>query len=74
MMVEVAVAILSGSLASLADAGHMPVITDECLTDGSAARLLDHLQHCLANHFDVEHSTFQVEAAGHADHEPGTHD
>jgi cobalt-zinc-cadmium efflux system protein len=50
------------------------VITDECLTDGSAARLLDHLQHCLANHFDVEHSTFQLEAAGHADHEPGTHD
>jgi cobalt-zinc-cadmium efflux system protein len=50
------------------------VITDECLTDGSAARLLDHLQHCLANHFDVEHSTFQLEAAGHAEHEPGTHD
>ena len=50
------------------------VITDACLADGSAARLLDHLQHCLANHFDVEHSTFQLEAAGHADHEPGTHD
>ena len=35
--------------------------------------LLDHLQHCLANHFDVEHSTFQLEAATHADHEPGAH-
>lgn len=50
------------------------VITDACLADGSMARVLDHLQHCLANHFDVEHSTFQLEAAGHADHEPGTHD
>jgi len=50
------------------------VISDACLANGSAARLLDHLQHCLANHFDVEHSTFQLEAAGHAAHEPGTHD
>jgi cobalt-zinc-cadmium efflux system protein len=50
------------------------VVTDACLNDGSAARVLDHLQHCLANHFDVEHSTFQLEAATHADHEPGTHD
>jgi cobalt-zinc-cadmium efflux system protein len=50
------------------------VVTDLCLSDGTAARLLDHLQHCLTNHFDVEHSTFQIEAAGHAEHEPGTHD
>jgi cobalt-zinc-cadmium efflux system protein len=50
------------------------VITDACLNDGSAARLLDHLQECLADHFDVEHSTFQLEAATHADHELGTHD
>ena len=50
------------------------VVTDACLANGTAARLLDRLQHCLANHFDVEHSTFQLEAAGHAEHEPGTHD
>jgi cobalt-zinc-cadmium efflux system protein len=50
------------------------VVTDACLNDGSAARVLDRLQHCLVNHFDVEHSTFQLEAATHADHEPGTHD
>ncbi len=50
------------------------VVTDECLTSGSAARVLDHLQDCLASHFDVEHSTFQLEAASHADHEPGMHD
>ncbi len=50
------------------------VVTDVCLNDGSAARLLDRLQHCLASHFDVEHSTFQLEAATHADHETGIHD
>jgi cobalt-zinc-cadmium efflux system protein len=50
------------------------VVTDQCLNDGSVARVLDHLQHCLADHFDVEHSTFQLEAASHTDHEPGTHD
>jgi cobalt-zinc-cadmium efflux system protein len=49
------------------------VVTDACLADGSAGVVLDRLQHCLANHFDVEHSTFQLEAASHADHEPGTH-
>jgi len=49
------------------------VIDDACFTDGCAPRLLDQLQACLAGHFDVEHSTFQLEAAAHADHEPGTH-
>jgi cobalt-zinc-cadmium efflux system protein len=50
------------------------VVTDACLQDGTAGRVLDHLQRCLADHFDVEHSTFQLEAASHAAHEPGTHD
>jgi cobalt-zinc-cadmium efflux system protein len=49
------------------------VIEDACFTDGCAPRLLDQLQACIAGHFDVEHSTFQLEAAAHADHEPGTH-
>ena len=35
--------------------------------------LLDELQSCLAGHFDVEHSTFQFEPAGHGDHENATH-
>ena len=30
------------------------------------------LQACLPGHFDVEHSTFQLEAAAHAGHETGT--
>jgi len=50
------------------------VVTDACLADGSAGVVLDRLQQCLADHFDVEHSTFQLEAASHAAHEPGTHD
>lgn len=49
------------------------IVDDSCFTDGHAPRLLDQLQACLAGHFDVEHSTFQLEAATHADHEPGTH-
>jgi cobalt-zinc-cadmium efflux system protein len=49
------------------------VIDDSCFLDGHVPRLLDQLQACLARHFDVEHSTFQLEAAGHAGHEPGTH-
>lgn len=49
------------------------VVTDACLCNGDAGLLLDRLQHCLAGCFDVEHSTFQLEAATHADHEPGTH-
>ena len=50
------------------------VVSDDCLNGGTAAVVLDHLQRCLADHFDVEHSTFQLEAATHADHEPGMHD
>jgi cobalt-zinc-cadmium efflux system protein len=49
------------------------VIEDDCFRDGHAPRLLDQLQACLAGHFDVEHSTFQLEAAAHAGHEAGTH-
>jgi cobalt-zinc-cadmium efflux system protein len=49
------------------------VIDESCFTGGYAPRLLDQLQACIAGHFDVEHSTFQLEAAAHASHEPGTH-
>ncbi|KQQ28633.1 cation diffusion facilitator family transporter [Frondihabitans sp. Leaf304] len=47
-------------------------LTDECFHDGHAPRVLDELQACLVGHFDVEHSTFQFEPAGHTAHEPGT--
>jgi cobalt-zinc-cadmium efflux system protein len=49
------------------------VIDDSCFTDGQAPRLLDELQACLGGHFDVEHSTFQLEPASHGQHETGTH-
>jgi cobalt-zinc-cadmium efflux system protein len=49
------------------------VITEECFVAGRAPALLDELQACLAGHFDVEHSTFQLEPAGHSDHEPALH-
>ncbi|MBY6062526.1 cation diffusion facilitator family transporter [Microbacterium esteraromaticum] len=35
------------------------------LAQGRSAQLLQELQSCLADHFDVEHSTFQLEPAGH---------
>jgi cobalt-zinc-cadmium efflux system protein len=50
------------------------VITDDCISRGEMGRVLDHLQGCLAGHFDVAHSTLQLEAIGHIDHEHGGHD
>ncbi len=49
------------------------VVTEECLNTGEAGRVLDHLQGCLAGHFDVEHSTLQFESARHIEHELGGH-
>lgn len=45
------------------------VVDDAALADGRAARILASLQGCLAEHFDVEHSTFQLEPAGHVEHD-----
>jgi cobalt-zinc-cadmium efflux system protein len=50
------------------------VVEDGCFHDGHIPPLLDELQTCLADHFDVAHSTFQFEPAGHGDHESGRHD
>ena len=49
------------------------VVDDACFADGRSPQLLDELQGCLAGHFDVEHSTFQLEPASHAAHEAGMH-
>ena len=46
------------------------VVETAVLTGGHGAKMLDMLQECLRGHFDVEHSTFQLEPGGHADHEP----
>jgi cobalt-zinc-cadmium efflux system protein len=50
------------------------VVDTGCFTDGHAGRILDELQHCVAEHFDVEHSTFQVEPETHPAHEHPTHE
>jgi len=44
------------------------VVEAEVLAGGGAGALLDELSECLSMHFDVEHSTFQLEPAEHADH------
>lgn len=49
------------------------VVTDEALADQGAARILDALGECLHHHFDVEHCTFQLEPARHAEHEFDSH-
>ena len=46
------------------------VVDDSCFYDGHNAQMLDDLQHCVAEHFavQIEHSTFQLEPAGHGAH------
>lgn len=45
------------------------VVDDDAMRDGRAAGILSQLQSCLSEHFDVEHSTFQLEPAGHVEHD-----
>ncbi|MFT2815837.1 cation diffusion facilitator family transporter [Leifsonia sp. A12D58] len=49
------------------------VVEPSVLTSGGAGRLLDDLGGCLSTHFDVDHSTFQLEPAEHAEHEDHSH-
>jgi len=41
--------------------------------DADSGRVLDGLGDCLAGHFDIEHSTFQLEQPEHRGHEGATH-
>jgi cobalt-zinc-cadmium efflux system protein len=50
------------------------VVDPGVISDGNCAVMLDQLQDCLRGHFDVEHSTFQIEPAGHSAHERPMHD
>ncbi|GAA1936695.1 cation diffusion facilitator family transporter [Microbacterium aoyamense] len=45
------------------------VVDAAALADGRSAAILAKLQGCLAEHFDVEHSTFQLEPADHVEHD-----
>ena len=49
------------------------VVSAELFESGGTGALLDELSGCLTGHFDVEHSTFQLEPAEHADHEEQFH-
>lgn len=49
------------------------VVDDDCFTDGHAPRILNEIQECLTGHFDLDHSTFQLERADHGAAEAGTH-
>ncbi|HUY16423.1 MAG TPA: cation diffusion facilitator family transporter [Acidimicrobiales bacterium] len=49
------------------------VVDDDCFREGCVPRILDELQSCLGGHFDIEHSTFQMEPSSHLGHEPGSH-
>lgn len=49
------------------------VVEDRCFASGHAPQILDALQTCLGEHFDVAHATFQLEPASHLGHEPDQH-
>lgn len=49
------------------------VVEDSCFHDGHLGAMLDELQQCIHDDFDIEHSTIQFESAGHGDHEHTTH-
>jgi cobalt-zinc-cadmium efflux system protein len=49
------------------------VVTQELFARGGTGALLDELGECLAEHFDVEHSTFQLEPEEHAANESYLH-
>ncbi|NRQ49692.1 cation diffusion facilitator family transporter [Aeromicrobium stalagmiti] len=57
----------------------MPVMSAHVVVDDDvtgmveAHAVLDRLRGCLAEHFDVEHSTFQIEPSGHLDSEHHVH-
>ncbi|MFT4307199.1 MAG: cation diffusion facilitator family transporter [Microbacterium sp.] len=45
------------------------VVAEEVFGAGRVGDVLADLQGCLSTHFDVEHSTFQLEHAGHVEHD-----
>jgi cobalt-zinc-cadmium efflux system protein len=49
------------------------VVSEHALADNGGTGVLHALGACLADHFDVEHCTFQLEHTGHTEHELHTH-
>jgi cobalt-zinc-cadmium efflux system protein len=48
-------------------------VEPDVFASGRAGALLDELGGCLSDHFDVAHSTFQLEPAGRAEREEHRH-
>ncbi|MEO5652580.1 MAG: cation diffusion facilitator family transporter [Marmoricola sp.] len=46
-------------------------VTEQALQARGVGQILDELEHCVAEHFGIEHATFQVEPERHQEHEPG---
>ena len=44
-------------------------VTDEALAARGVGGILDELSDCVAEHFGVQHATFQVEPETHREHE-----
>jgi cobalt-zinc-cadmium efflux system protein len=44
-------------------------VSDACLEERGVGSLLDEFSKCVADHFDVDHATFQVEPESHRAHE-----
>jgi cobalt-zinc-cadmium efflux system protein len=49
------------------------IVKDKCFNSGHTPQILDALQLCLAGHFDITHSTLQMEPGSHAVHEGDVH-
>lgn len=49
------------------------VVADALWQNGTVTQVLDRLGECLHGHFDLTHSTFQLESAEHAAHEQELH-
>jgi cobalt-zinc-cadmium efflux system protein len=48
-------------------------VEDRCFNSGHTPQILDALQLCLASHFNITHSTMQLEPRSHVDHEGDIH-
>ncbi len=46
-------------------------VTQAALDERGVGQILDELGQCVAEHFGIEHATFQVEPESHQEHEPG---
>ena len=46
-------------------------VSDGALDERGVGAILDELGVCVADHFGIEHATFQIEPVSHREHEPG---